>query len=52
MQVIQMQLSKKPKICYQFLIAFLESISTFWKKWIKLTAQLYPILLTPKDLAT
>ena len=52
MQAIQMQLSKKQKICYQFLIAFLESISTFWKKGIKVIAQLYPILLTLKDLAT
>ena len=51
---IQVQLSKKLKLFYQFFIAFLKSTPNFAhvEKKIKFTVQLYPILLTPKDILT
>ena len=50
----QMQLSKKTKLFYQFFIAFQESASIFqhFQNKISVIAQVFPKLLTPKNLVT
>ena len=50
----QMQLSKKTKLFYQFFIAFQESASIFqdFQNKMSVIAQVFPKLLTPKNLVT
>ena len=53
-QAIQMQLSKQPKIVYEFLIAILESSLNFqhFEKMDEPQAQVIPKLLTRQNVVT